>query len=182
MSIKLIILFILIILYSIFVFCISPRLNIVNKSAVAVFSGNITGTTTFKQTLNGVIVNVNLDGVPDGEHGFHIHEFGDLTKGCDSLCDHLNPYNVSHGGLVNGRTTGHMGDLGNVKSINGKVQCEFLAKDLTLNGPYSIIGRSIILHADRDNLGLLDDPESQKTGRSGERIACAVIGLSSECD
>jgi Cu-Zn family superoxide dismutase len=43
-------------------------------------------------------------------------------------------------------------------------------------------GRSIIVHADKDDLGLGDAEDSSTTGHSGKRIACAIIGRTMECD
>ena len=40
-----------------------------------------------------------------------------------------------------------------------------------------IVGRMIIVHQDRDDLGLGGDEESLKTGNAGKRVACGVIGL-----
>lgn len=50
---------------------------------------------------------------------------------------------------------------------------------LTLFGEYSIIGRSMIIHAKPDDEGRGGDEESKKTGNAGGRITCGVIGLSS---
>ena len=41
-----------------------------------------------------------------------------------------------------------------------------------------IIGRSIIIHEDEDDLGLGNFEDSKTTGHSGKRIACSVIGIS----
>jgi len=41
-----------------------------------------------------------------------------------------------------------------------------------------ILGRSIIIHQDEDDLGLGNHEDSKTTGHSGARIACSVIGIS----
>ena len=44
---------------------------------------------------------VNLTGfsITDAQksHGFHVHEYGDLSQGCDSVGLHFNPLGVTHG-------------------------------------------------------------------------------------
>jgi Cu-Zn family superoxide dismutase len=37
-------------------------------------------------------------------------------------------------------------------------------------------GRSIIVHADEDDLGYGDFDDSKITGHSGARLACAILG------
>ena len=41
-------------------------------------------------------IKLNLNNVPQGEHGFHIHQYGDLRQGCKSTCAHYNPHNKNH--------------------------------------------------------------------------------------
>ena len=140
----------------------------------------INGIVYFQQYLNEpnrTRVYGSILGLDTGLHGFHIHTFGDLSNGCDSAGPHFNPYNQNHGGL---RTeVRHVGDFGNLES-KGKtspVEFDFIADELNLIGPYSIIGRSVIIHADQDDLGLTSNPLSKTTGNSGARLACGVIGL-----
>jgi superoxide dismutase, Cu-Zn family len=73
----------------------------------------------------------------------------------------------------------HVGDLGNVQAdAEGKGHYEHSDSLVHLFGPYSVIGRSCVLHRQTDDLGEGGDAESLKTGNAGARIACGVIGLS----
>ena len=148
--------------------------------AVAVMAPNdngVTGVVHFEDTGRGVLIKYNIRGLSDGEHGFHIHEYGDLTDGCQSACAHFNPFGKTHGGLDSEER--HEGDLGNITSKSGRAEGSLLAPALSLD-PQSttfIVGRMIIVHKDRDDLGLGGDPESLKTGNAGQRMACGVIGF-----
>jgi superoxide dismutase, Cu-Zn family len=46
-----------------------------------------------------------------------------------------------------------------------------------LNGPLSIVGRALVIHADPDDLGLGGVELSKTTGNAGARSACGVIGI-----
>jgi Cu-Zn family superoxide dismutase len=72
-----------------------------------------------------------------------------------------------------------MGDLINNLDANSKGEFHFEYDDnlLTLYGENSILGRSVVLHEKEDDLGLGGNPDSKKTGNSGKRIACSIIGL-----
>ena len=150
-----------------------------NHSGIAVLDMNgVTGTVRFEQLQDAVRIKYNIKGLTDGKHGFHIHEFGDLTDGCKNACSHFNPDGGTHGGL-NSRMR-HAGDLGNIVCKKGKCSGHLTAKGISLNPRQtdSIIGRSIIIHADEDDLGKGGNIESIKTGNAGKRLACAVIGIS----
>ena len=144
-------------------------------------SGKINGYILFKEDLKkkDTIIELHLKNVPKGEHGFHIHRTGDLREGCSSLGSHYNPYNKNHGGPDSKER--HVGDLGNIKSVNGIVNKIIRDKLIRLRGKYSVIGRSVVIHSDKDDLGLGGDAESLKTGNAGKRIACGVIGYSKNC-
>jgi superoxide dismutase, Cu-Zn family len=74
-------------------------------------------------------------------------------------------------------TNSHAGDFGNITSNDkNESKFHFTTKKITLFGKYSIIGRSVIIHEDEDDLGLGNHYDSLTTGHSGSRIDCAVIG------
>ena len=126
-------------------------------------------------------IDVNISGLnPNSNHGFHVHEAGDLTDKCASMCAHLNPYHKNHG--CPGVKERHVGDLGNIHA-NSKGVCKHTFYDdvIKLRGTKcNIIGRGLIIHEDEDDCGQGGDEESLKTGNAGKRIACAVIGYSKE--
>ena len=48
---------------------------------------------------------------------------------------------------------------------------------ISLNGPLSILGRSIVIHAGEDDLGTGGDAGSMTTGNAGARLGCGVIAV-----
>jgi len=113
---------------------------------------------------------------PNSDRGFHIHELGDATNGCMSSAGHYNPEGKLHGSPLDSNR--HIGDLGNVRSDgSGLVDLEIIDSKISLNGPYSIIGRSVVIHEGTDDLGKGNNEDSSKTGNAGGRAGCAVIGI-----
>jgi Cu-Zn family superoxide dismutase len=106
----------------------------------------------------------------------HIHEFGALDNSCTAAGSHYDPlHSRVHGGRFGYKR--HIGDLGNVvANEEGKVLADFIQFDLPLKGINSIVGRSVVLHANKDDLGCGSAPDSKTTGNSGGRIACGIIG------
>jgi len=149
-----------------------------SNRAIAVFNGKkIQGTVVF--TENNDIVNIDIDicGLKkNAQHGFHIHEYGDMSEECSSMCAHFNPYNKTHGGQDSKER--HVGDLGNLTTDkNGCTKYRITDSLIKLRGVKSnIIGRGLIIHEDIDDLGLGSNPESLINGNAGKRIACSVIG------
>ncbi|KDR82890.1 hypothetical protein GALMADRAFT_238526 [Galerina marginata CBS 339.88] len=151
-----------------------------STSAVVVLRGDssVTGTVTFRQRSKGpVTISGKIQGLsPNALRGFHVHQLGDLSGGCLSAGSHFNPYGKTHGPPT--ASTRHVGDLGNIKTDeNGEANFEFTDHLISLQGPNSIIGRSVVVHAGTDDLGAGGDDESLKTGNAGARAACGVIGL-----
>lgn len=148
-------------------------------SAIAVFDKKpILGTVRFTEDLNNdcVLIDIDIKGLKKGLHGFHVHEFGDMSDQCESMCAHFNPYGKSHGGPDDRHR--HIGDLGNLDvGADGCVKKRMTDSLIRLRGTKAnIIGRGLIIHADEDDLGKGGQPDSLTTGHAGKRIACAVIG------
>ncbi|KAL5457274.1 hypothetical protein EMCRGX_G034521 [Ephydatia muelleri] len=148
--------------------------------AVSVMSGptDVKGVIVFESLGHDWIrVTGSITGLQPGPHGFHVHKLGDLTNGCVSAGEHFNPFRQTHGGLKS--KVRHAGDLGNiVANAEGVAMVDLVARQMALSGPLSIIGRSIVIHADKDDLGLGHEPDSPTTGHSGTRVGCGVIGRS----
>jgi Cu-Zn family superoxide dismutase len=153
--------------------------------AIAVFTdqSSIHGSVKFAEDLenNQVKIELNIAGLsPNSLHGFHVHEAGDLSDKCTSMCAHFNPFNKTHGG-PNSKVR-HVGDLGNIKTnAKGEAKYSFCDSVIKLRGTKSnIIGRGLIIHEDEDDCGMGGNAESLKTGNAGKRIACAVIGYAKQ--
>jgi len=139
---------------------------------------NVTGTLKIVQSVsNGpVTITGKIQGLTEGLHGFHVHEKGDLTMGCQSAGGHFNPENVTHGAPED--TVRHVGDLGNIKAnSSGEAIINITDTMISLSGPNSILGRSIVVHSGVDDLGKGGSPLSSTTGNSGDRWACGAIGI-----
>ena len=147
----------------------------INEAVAVIDTGKIKGTVIFTQKDENVRIKIDLKGLSKNHlHGFHIHETGDLREGCKSCCAHYNPDGAEHGGLDNG----HKGDLGNIKT-DSDGNCNMSIRTDKFNVK-EILGRSIIIHQDEDDLGLGTHDDSKTTGHSGARIACSVIGISKD--
>ncbi|RPB05283.1 Cu,Zn superoxide dismutase SOD1 [Choiromyces venosus 120613-1] len=149
--------------------------------AVAVVRGDstVSGTVTFVQENENspTTITYKITGNdPNAQRGMHIHEFGDNTNGCTSAGAHFNPFGKNHGAPSDEER--HVGDLGNIQTdAQGNAEGSVADSLIKLIGPQSIVGRTIVVHAGTDDLGMGDSPESKKTGNAGPRPACGVIGI-----
>nr|CAI5844069.1 unnamed protein product [Callosobruchus analis] len=147
--------------------------------AVAVLNGEVVkGTVFFCQENPKAPVKITgeITGLGQGLHGFHVHEFGDNTNGCISAGAHFNPHGKDHAGPKDADR--HVGDLGNVEAgSNGVAKINIEDCVISLEGEHNVIGRTIVVHADPDDLGKGGHELSKTTGNAGARVACGVIGV-----
>lgn len=134
----------------------------------------VTGIVKFTKVDGGVHVQAHIEGLTPGLHGFHVHQYGDLSAPDGaSAGGHFNPSGHDHGGPDAEKR--HIGDLGNLEADeNGHAHYDRVDAHLSLSGVDSIIGRGLVVHADPDDL------TSQPTGNAGGRVAVGVIGIAQE--
>lgn len=136
----------------------------------------VRGTVTFTEEDGGVRVVAAITGLTPGEHGFHVHENGDCSApDASSAGGHFAPQNNPHGAPDDPEGERHVGDLGNIEADDeGGADYERVDDIIDLDGPNSVVGRAVVVHADADDL------ESDPSGNSGDRLACGVIELAGE--
>lgn len=129
----------------------------------------VEGSVTFERVSGGVRVVARIDGLKPGLHGFHVHTNGDCSApDASSAGDHFNPNNGSHADRYDEQA--HIGDMGNiVAEESGHASLEYVDPHMALDGAASIIGRSVVVHANEDDL------QTQPSGNSGPRVGCGVI-------
>lgn len=137
-------------------------------------NGKPVGNAVLTQTPHGVLIAIALEGLPPGEHGFHIHERGqcDAADGFESAGGHYAPAGHPHGFMAEGGP--HAGDMPNLfVSEQGQVRAHVLNPRVSLAGKEAPLldqdGSALVAHAKAD------DYRSQPSGAAGDRIACAVV-------
>ncbi len=131
------------------------------------------GAVTFTTLPDGkVLVAGQISGLePNSEHGFHIHQYGDVrSDDGSSLGDHYDPLHMEH--ALPSSEMRHAGDFGNIKAnAQGVADVKIIADNISLSGQMNpIIGRGLVVHAKPDD-------GSQPSGNAGARIAVGVIGV-----
>ncbi|MBB5073042.1 Cu-Zn family superoxide dismutase [Bartonella callosciuri] len=132
------------------------------------------GIIKIEENTYGLIFVPNLSNLPEGLHGFHVHE----NPSCDmkdgviggAAGGHYDPHHTNkHLGPYN--THGHLGDLPALYvDDKGKSTMSVLAPRIKKLS--EIKGRSLIIHLGGDNHS--DQPLS--LGGGGARLACGIIG------
>lgn len=155
---------------------LSSPVTTLAATATAVIKGTkenaeLLGSAHFKDTDEGLQVEISVFSTTPGLHGIHIHENGSCEDGGNAAGGHFNPDGVKHGFLATDSFAGaHAGDLGNIEvNQNGEGTLYMVVPGLTISGgKYNVEGRSVILHEKKDDFG-------QPTGNAGGRVGCGVI-------
>lgn len=149
------------------------------KGAVAVFQHpRVQGEVVATPCKGGVDLVATFVKLPAGLHGFHIHKAGDFRqKDCMGLCEHYDKGKGKrtdrHGAGPQSKRARHTGDLGNIRGGKRKTMKRYCLPGVSVK---DLWGRSIIVHKDKDDLGLGHHVDSVTTGHSGARMAAAVFG------
>jgi Cu-Zn family superoxide dismutase len=143
------------------------------RAEVVGADGAAHGTVEIRQAPVGVLVTLDLTGLPPGTHGLHFHTVGACEPPFESAGPHFDPAESPHGFLAEGGP--HAGDLPNLQvGPDGAARVETFVTLLSLRPEEQAIlldadGSALIVHASAD------DYTSQPSGESGARLACAVL-------
>lgn len=135
--------------------------------------GAVIGEATFEQTPTGVLMSVEVSGLPPGGHGIHLHSVGACAPDFKAAKGHINPRKAKHG--LRHPEGPDNGDLPNLfVAADGTARAEFFTTRVSVAGGnmpalLDADGSAVIIH-DRP-----DDHMTQPIGGAGGRIACGVI-------
>jgi Cu-Zn family superoxide dismutase len=120
----------------------------------------------------GVNVELDVKGLPAGEHAVHFHAVPKCEAPFTSAGSHFNPANKKHG--MQNPEGPHAGDMPNFTvAANGTAKTTVTNKNVTLadgaNSLYANGGTALVIHA------AADDMKTDPSGNAGDRIACGVI-------
>ena len=123
---------------------------------------SVRGIVRFFQREDGVLVEVQVTGLPRTETGFfalHIHEGANCDgDGFSNSGGHFNPGKTAH--------PNHAGDLPPLLANQGFAWCAVYTERCSIE---DVIGRTVVIHS------MPDDFHTQPSGDSGTKIACGVI-------
>ena len=148
---------------------ITVPVNAISSEGVGAKIGEI----VLSEYSGGVSMKVNITGIPDGDHGFHIHEKGDCGPGDKdgkvqagiAAGPHMDPKATkTHKGPEG---SGHAGDLPKLTAKMKEIKTQVTVTNVKFA---DLLGKSLMIHEGGDNYS--DDPEN---GGGKGRIACGVV-------
>ena len=135
-------------------------------------ANNKIGSVHFRQAPSGVLILVDLTGLPPGAHAIHLHAVGACTPDFKAAKGHINVAGRKHG-LANPEGPDN-GDLPNIfAAADGSAKAEIFTPLVSVSGGEAPLldadGSAVVVHANPDNH--VDQP----IGGAGGRIACGVV-------
>jgi len=120
----------------------------------------------------GVSIDLDVKGLPPGEHALHFHAVPKCEAPFTSAGGHFNPANKKHGLQNPGGP--HAGDMNNFTvDAKGTAKTTIVNTKVTMgsepNSIYANGGTALMIHA------AADDMKTDPAGNAGERIACGTI-------
>lgn len=139
-------------------------------------SGRTVGQASLYEGATGVLIRLDLHGLPAGWHGLHFHAVGDCSDmKFEKAGAHVNALPKRAHGLLNAAGP-DFGDLPNVYvGPDGTARAEVFSSLVSLAG---VPGRPALKDTDGSALMIhvnADDQTTQPIGGAGARLACAVI-------
>jgi superoxide dismutase, Cu-Zn family len=114
----------------------------------------------------GIVIRVSATGLPEGAHGFHIHETGACTPDFEAAGDHFAPDGNAHGFL--NEDGPHAGDLPMLHvRADGTAMADFYTGLTDLEALMDEDGAAFIVHEGGDSY--------QEEAGSGAPLACGEI-------
>ena len=120
-------------------------------------------------------INADVNGLSAGDHGFHIYEYGDLSspdiRNFGRIFNELNEdydENIEHEPRI-------LGDLGSIYAVDDST-AQFKQKMflLSLGGENSILGRSIVIHEEDEEI------TDESLINQSMPLAVGIIGIRNE--
>ena len=120
----------------------------------------------------GVSIDLDVKGLPAGEHAIHFHAVPKCEPPFTSAGSHFNPAAKKH--RMQNPEGPHAGDMPNFTvAANGTAKTTVTNKNVTMtdgaNSLYANGGTALVIHA------AADDMKTDPSGNAGDRIACGVV-------
>lgn len=158
----------------------TPRSPAIARMLTA--DGQPAGQAELVDTPQGVQITIEVQGQRPGPKGFHVHKNGACAPGPDAATNRIVPFGAAgghfdpgvthnHGQPGRPMTEVHAGELPNIPiGPDGRGTLRYVNAHVTLApGDTSILGRTLVVHAETD------DYQTDPSGNSGGRVLCGLI-------